>query len=124
MKSALSITYLYNISIKQLLLNIKRSPTNPCLFALASSNGKLGLWNLAQSFDQPLSGDGILLRTGEGTDQYALNKVQWSSDGRRLAVGSGDQLYILGLTDEVTKIKEDDETKMMERFSSRRLIEP
>ena len=62
------------------------------------------------------------MRTGEGEEQYALSKVRWSSDGRRLAVGSGDQLHILGVNDEIAKAKEDDETKMMERFSSRRLI--
>ena len=101
-----------------------RSPTNPCLFASASSNGRLGLWDLAESFDRAVTGDGIVVRKEDEDEQYALSKLRWSGDGRRLAIGFGDQLHILSLYDDVAKAKEDDETKMMERFTSRRLIDP
>lgn len=104
--------------------DVQWSPTNPCLFASASSNGRLGLWDLAESFDRAVTGDGIVVRKEDEDEQYALSKLRWSGDGRRLAIGSGDQLHILSLYDDVAKAKEDDETKMMERFTSRRLIDP
>lgn len=94
-----------------------RSPTHPCVFATASSNGRLGLWNLASSLEEPLSGDGIRVR------DEALNTLRWSGDGRRIAVASGDELHVLGLTEDVTKVKGEEETQMMENFSSRKLLE-
>eukprot|EP00814_Leptocylindrus_danicus_P016553 CAMPEP_0116021180 /NCGR_PEP_ID=MMETSP0321-20121206/10230_1 /TAXON_ID=163516 /ORGANISM="Leptocylindrus danicus var. danicus, Strain B650" /LENGTH=660 /DNA_ID=CAMNT_0003491995 /DNA_START=96 /DNA_END=2078 /DNA_ORIENTATION=+ len=100
------------------MCDVQWSPTHPCVFATASSNGRLGLWNLASSLEEPLSGDGIRVG-GE-----ALNTLRWSGDGRRIAVTSGDELHVLGLTEDVTKVKGEEETQMMENFSSRKLFGP
>ena len=100
-----------------------RSPTHPCIFASACSNGRLELWNLSVSIEKPLSGEGISVRN-ENEEQYALGKIKWSSDGKRLAVASGDQLHILGLQDSFTRAEGDDGDLMMEYFASRKLIDP
>jgi len=115
------------------MCDVQWSPTNPTVFATASSNGTLGLWNLATSLDEPLSGsDGIPLESstnesastsstslGPTPRNYALNKIRWSEDGKRLAVASGDELHIVGVTEDVSKGKSEDEGRMMSNLTAR-----
>lgn len=107
---------------------------HPSIFATASSNGTINLWNLATSLDQPISGsDGIQIDDNAATistDSTAtvdgsrgLNRLKWSADGRRMAVASGDQLHVLGVSDDLVKSKGDEESKVMSHLVSRRLVE-
>lgn len=109
-----------------------RSPVHPSIFATASSNGTLNIWNLASTLDQPVSGpDGIPIDSGAGgasvdssaSAYHGLNRIQWSSDGRRLAVASGDKLHILGVGEQIWKVKGDEESRVMHNLMSRGLIQ-
>lgn len=95
------------------------SPTHPSLFAAASSGGSLGLWNLANSLDDPMTGpEGIAIaERGRG-----LSNLKWSPDGRRLGVASGDTLYMLTLSDDAVRQKGDEDSKMMNQLMARGLI--
>jgi dynein intermediate chain, cytosolic len=99
------------------------SPTHPSLFATASSNGTVGLWNLASSFEEPLTGpDGIVVEP-DAMSGRGLNKLKWSADGRRVAVASSDRVHILSLSDEVVSAKGDEESKVMHQLLARGLID-
>ena len=94
---------------------------HPSIFATASSNGTLNLWNLSTSLDQPISGsEGI--RIDDSTTSAGLNRIQWSADGRRMAVASGDQLHILGVGDDLWKSKGDEESRVLSNMISRGFI--
>jgi dynein intermediate chain, cytosolic len=102
--------------------DVKWSPMHPTLFATASSNGTIGFWNLASSFETPITGqDGIVVEP-DAMSGRGLNRLQWSSDGRRLAVASADRVHVLGLSEEVTRSKGDEDTKMMNELMARGLI--
>ena len=99
------------------------STTHPALFATASSNGSVGLWNLATSLDEPITGpEGIVVQPDAMSSGIGLNKIKWSVDGRRLAVASSDKVHVLHLSDDVTRTKGDEETKVMNQLLSRGLI--
>ena len=117
---------------------MRRSPVHPSIFATASSNGTLNIWNLASALDQPVSGtDGISIDgpAGHGASSGAapdsattssrqgLNRLRWSLDGRRMAVASGDKLHVLGVGDDVWKSKGDEEGRVMHNLVSRGLIQ-
>jgi len=64
------------------------------------------LWNLATSLEEPTSQpDGISIHKVMGQNCQAVNKLQWSLDGKRLAVTTGDQLHILGVSEDVSCAK-------------------
>jgi dynein intermediate chain len=106
-----------------------RSPVHPSIFATASSNGTINIWNLATTLDQPVSGtEGIPINGGAHGDPSSssyqgLNRLQWSSDGRRLAVASGDKLQVLSVGEHVWKVKGDEEGRVMHNLISRGLIQ-
>ena len=103
--------------------DVSWSPIHPSLFATASSNGSVGLWNLATSLDEPITGpEGILVQPDSSSSGVGLNKIKWSADGRRLAVASSDKVHVLHLSDDVTRTKGDEETKVMNQLLSRGLI--
>jgi len=108
------------------MCDVQWSPTHPSLFATACGNGSLGFWNLASSIDEPLSGsNGIPIKeaTGGGGEGGVLNKIRWSSDGRSIAVANSDRLHILGLSEDVARPKENEESKMMNNLKSRGFID-
>lgn len=99
------------------------SPTHPSLFATASSNGTVGLWNLATSFEEPVTGqDGIVVEP-DAMSGRGLNKLKWSADGRRLAVASSDRVHILNLSEDVVRSKGDEDSKVMNHLLTRGLID-
>ena len=81
------------------------------------------MWNLALSLDQPISdSDGIQIGDNAATaDNQGLNRVKWSADGRRLALGCGDKLHVLGVGDDFLS-KGDEQGKIMSNLMSRGLI--
>jgi len=97
------------------------SPVHPSLFATASSNGTVGLWDVSKSMEEPMTGkDGIVVEPD--VSLRGLNKLRWSNDGRRLAVASGDLLHVLSLTDEVSRPKGDEDKTTMNQLLARGLI--
>lgn len=125
---------LHSISLR-LSMHLYRSPVHPSIFATASSNGTVNLWNLASSLDQPISGsDGIPIGDDTPTtspidsssvtaSRRGLNRLRWSADGRRMAVASGDQLHVLGVGDDLWKCKGDEESRVMSNMISRGFIQ-
>ena len=106
--------------------DVQWSPTNPSIFATASCKGTLGLWNLASDLDEPLTGsEGIPIEKDmdASSSRGGMNKLKWSADGRRIAVASSDRLHVLGVTEEVSKPKADDETKMINNLTSRGFLD-
>lgn len=105
------------------MCDVKWSPTHPSMFATASSNGTLGIWNLASSLDEPISGsEGIVVEDGASAPR-GLNKIKWSSDGRRIAVASADSLHVLGMSEEFSRPKGDEDAKLMGNLISRGFLE-
>ncbi|KAK1743533.1 cytoplasmic dynein intermediate chain-like protein [Skeletonema marinoi] len=112
--------------------DVQWSPVHPSVFATASSNGTVNIWNLAASLDQPISGtEGISIDEFSGADsatassssRQGLNRLKWSADGRRMAVASGDKMHVLGVGEDVWKTKGDEEGKVMNNLLSRGLIQ-
>lgn len=111
------------------MCDVQWSPVHPSIFATASSNGSLGLWNLATSLDEPMTGsDGIFVNSTSGgggntsTGSSSLNKIKWSQDGKRIAVATSDELHVLGMSEDVWKVKGDEEARMMNNFKGRGLL--
>jgi hypothetical protein len=102
---------------------IYRSPAHPGLMATASSNGTIGLWNFALSLEEPITGsDGIVVEPDAGSGR-GLNKLKWSSDGRRLLVASADRVHALVLAEDVVRQKGDEDSRMMNHLLSRGLLD-
>lgn len=76
------------------VFDVKWSPSNPSLFAAADGSGCLSLWNINQDQEMPI------FKISTGTS--ALNKLQWSNDGKRIVTGS--------ISGQVTMLKIDEET--------------
>jgi dynein intermediate chain len=91
--------------------------------ATASSNGTIGLWNFAHSLDEPITGsDGIVVEP-DGTSGRGLNKIKWSSDGRRMLLASADRVHVLVLAEDVVRQKGDEDSRMMNHLTSRGLLD-
>lgn len=99
------------------------SPSHPSLMATASSNGTIGLWNFALSLEEPITGsDGIVVEPDGGSGR-GLNKLKWSSDGRRMLVASADRVHALVLAEDVVRQKGDEDSRMMNHLLSRGLLD-
>ena len=110
------------------MTNVQWSPIHPSVFATSCCDGSVHLWNLSVSMDQPLTGfDGIMVESTTTDDSKAssraLNHIQWSLDGRRLAVACADTLYVLGLSDEVWKPRVDEGKRFMNHLVARGFLE-
>jgi len=104
--------------------DVQWSPTHPSLFATASSNGTLGLWNLASSLEEPMTGSSGIQIESNGGSGGGLNKLKWSLDGRRLVVASCDgRVHALSLSEEVVRQKGDEDARIMSHLISRGLLE-
>lgn len=105
--------------------DVQWSPTHPAMFATASSTGIVGLWNLASSLEEPITGaDGIAVEPDAATTgQRGLNKLKWSADGRRMAVAAGDRVHVLSLSEDVVRQKGDEDNRVMSHLVSRGLLE-
>ena len=103
--------------------DVQWSPSHPGLMATASSNGTIGLWNFALSLEEPITGsDGIVVEPDGGSGR-GLNKLKWSSDGRRMLVASSDRVHALVLSEDVVRQKGDEDSRMMNHLLSRGLLD-
>jgi dynein intermediate chain len=104
--------------------DVQWSPSHPTLMATASSNGSVGLWNFALSLEEPITGsDGIVVEPEGGSSGKGLNKLKWSSDGRRMLAASADRVHVLVLAEDVVRQKGDEDAKMMSHLTSRGLLD-
>lgn len=103
--------------------DVQWNPQNPGLFATASSNGTVGLWNIAHSLDESLA-DGIKVSSSVQEEMEGLTKLSWSNpDGRRLAVaGGGGRVHVLTLADDVVRPKGDEDSKIVQQLVSRGIL--
>jgi len=103
--------------------DVQWNPSHPSLMATASSNGTIGLWNFSLSLEEPVTGsDGIVVEPDGGSGR-GLNKLKWSSDGRRMLVASGDRVHALVLSEDVVRQKGDEDSRMMNHLTSRGLLD-
>jgi dynein intermediate chain len=103
--------------------DVQWNPTHPALMATASSNGTIGLWNLAHSMEEPITGsDGIVVEPDGGSGR-GLNKLKWSPDGRRMLAASADRVHVLVLSEDVVRQKGDEDSRMMNHLTSRGLLD-
>ena len=72
----------------------KFHPTNPSLFACVDGLGKLDFWDLNKDVEVPVC------RYDVGKN--SLNKMSWSTDGKRIAVGDiSGKVSVLNIDKEV-----------------------
>lgn len=64
--------------------DVKWSPINPAVFATADGMGNLDIWHLNKNLEEPYA----KLVIGDG--KCAINKIEWSGDGKHIAVGGSD----------------------------------
>ena len=103
--------------------DVQWNPTHPSLMATASSNGTIGLWNFANSMEEPVTGsDGIVVEP-DGISGRGLNKLKWSPDGRRMLAASSDRVHVLVLSEDVVRQKGDEDFRMMNHLTSRGLFD-
>jgi len=103
--------------------DIQWNPAHAALMATASSNGTIGLWNFSHSMEEPITGlDGIVVEPDGGSGR-GLNKLKWSSDGRRLLAASSDRVHVLVLSEDVVRQKGDEDSRMMNHLTSRGLLD-
>jgi len=103
--------------------DIQWNPAHAALMATASSNGTIGLWNFSHSMEEPITGlDGIVVEPDGGSGR-GLNKLKWSSDGRRLLAASADRVHVLVLSEDVVRQKGDEDSRMMNHLTSRGLLD-
>jgi len=74
--------------------DLKWHPTNPSVFVSGDCSGKLDLWDLNKDSEAPI------FRHEVGKD--ALNKIAWSSDGKKLSLGDiNGKIHIFNVEKEV-----------------------
>jgi len=90
--------------------------------ATASSNGTLGLWNFAHSLEEPITGANGVVVEPDGGSGRGLNKIKWSSDGRRMLIAATDRVHVLVMAEDVVRQKGDEDARMMHHITSRGLL--
>jgi dynein intermediate chain len=61
------------------ICDVRWSPVNPALFAVADGSGNISLWNLLKDTEVPVVSTKVA--------QKALNKIRWSADGKSVIIG-------------------------------------
>jgi len=68
--------------------------------------------------------DGIVVEADAAmTGQRGLNKLKWSTDGRRMVVAAGDRVHVLSLSEDVVRQKGDEDARVMSHLVARGLLE-
>ena len=96
------------------IYDCKWHPTNPSLFACVDGAGKLDFWDLNKDIECPVYRHDV--------SKTSLNKLSWSDDGRRIAVGDVcGKIIMYNLDKDIVLAKQDDAAKlqrMIEKQSS------
>jgi len=110
-KSSTKSLYSFN-DAGDYIYDVKWSPTHPALFASVDGSGMLDLWNLNEETEVPIT------KTAVGT--RALNRLQWSNDGKKILTGDSlGALYIYD-TGEISVPHADEWTKFEETLQKLR----
>ena len=89
--------------------DVKWSPINPAVFATADGIGNLEIWHLNKNLEEPYT----KLAIGEG--KTAINKIEWSGDGKHIAVGSSDgQVTLVDVAPHLAEASMDEGGKLKE----------
>lgn len=92
------------------LCDVKWSPIHPALFACATADNSILIWNLLKSTSEPL--DVIKL----SADQSVIDNCLWDKSGKALLVGKSNGTVVqIELDETITTPKPNDEIEM-ERF--------
>jgi len=77
------------------VFDVKWSPIHPAVFASVDAMGKVDIWNINTDTEVPV----VSLQTNTRT---ALNRMQWSTNGRELHIGDCDgKVYIYELKEKL-----------------------
>ena len=94
------------------------SPTRASLFASAMARGTIGLRNVVDHLDEPLTkGGGMRVRA------HGANRLRWLATGQRIATALSDGVVVVNLTEEVSKGRSDNKTHMMGNLVSRDFLD-
>ena len=118
------------------------SPSNPCVFAAASSGGQVSLWDISHSIVEPwgtcnVVSEALLMddsslsfpsRTQGGSTstntapkKLPISKLGWSPDGTRIVCGdSQGTLYLVNISKEFTSCSPEAAAKVEDMIISRR----
>uniref|UniRef100_A0A6A7FZX7 Cytoplasmic dynein 1 intermediate chain 2-like isoform X4 n=1 Tax=Hirondellea gigas TaxID=1518452 RepID=A0A6A7FZX7_9CRUS len=87
------------------VLDVKWSPVHPAVFAMSDASGVLSIWNLNEETELP-----VLTKTI--SSDKALSRIQWSRDGKQIAVGdSSGSVSVFDINQEVAIPGPDDALK-------------
>lgn len=92
------------------------SPVHPSIFASADGSGKLALWDLTEETEVSLQVSKPHTELDEKASKtVALNKLSWSTDGKKLVVGdnAGD-VFVYGASEAVSNPSEGDWERFQE----------
>lgn len=90
------------------VFDVKWSPSHPGVFASVDGTGQLSIWNLMDDVDRPK----YKVVVGNDRDRRALNRVQFSRDGKRVTVGtSHGYCYVYELLKELVTPPEKESEK-------------
>uniref|UniRef100_A0A0G4HJL6 Uncharacterized protein n=1 Tax=Chromera velia CCMP2878 TaxID=1169474 RepID=A0A0G4HJL6_9ALVE len=92
------------------VFDVKWNPQHPALFASVDGEGYVDVWDMNRDMESPY----VRVRDKE----LALNKVCWSSDGRRIVTGDHSGVVnVWGIDKELTTAKPEDFTRLDEKIS-------
>ncbi|CAM9211921.1 unnamed protein product, partial [Heterosigma akashiwo] len=96
--------------------DVKWSPAHPSLFATAAASGELALWDLGRpgGTEAPaLPPVEVVPGGGGGGGGTTLNKLAWSTEGRRIAVGDGaGTAHVYTLSEELAAPRPDEDARL------------
>jgi dynein intermediate chain len=97
------------------IYDCKFHTTNPSLFACVDGSGKLDFWDLNKDVECPV------YRHEVGKD--ALNKLNWSHDGKRIAVGDiNGKINVMTLDRDIVNCKQEESNKFQRVIDKHRNI--
>jgi len=75
-------------SSRDYVYDVRWSPTHPAVFASGDGTGKLDVWNLNTDTEVPMYSTKINENPAPVGEMAAISRLQWSQDGKLLAVGT------------------------------------
>lgn len=97
---------------QEYVYDVQWSPVHPSIFAACDGDGFLEIWDLNKDTEAPIAYKQTLKKT-------ALNCLQWSADGRKIAVGNSDgQVNMWSLDKEVSQPRSEDFTDFEENIQT------
>ena len=97
-----------NLKAKEVIYDVRWSPTHPAVLASADSEGFVDVWDINKDREAPQS------RKRISDNPRPINCIRWSNDGRRIACGdAAGFLTIMHADESLRNPKPDDFDKVM-----------